>query len=169
MVKHIPLPRHLLQLFGACEGSLPRVRHSSSPSRAPLDKAGHGSDCEAKDARGKARTHSFCRFHKINHHCHGRPRLFIQRRMLRNMMAKDRFEGGQEHAMLWLLAYVFLLRVPSEVPCVQQVQPYGGLFVFAGGFADMHQPQRPGGFSYGAVRAMARGWRTVLAFTLPEE
>ena len=45
-----------------------------------------------------------------------RPKLFIQRCMLRNIIAsKLREEGGEKHAMLWLFAYTYLLRVPSEV------------------------------------------------------
>ena len=47
--------------------------------------------------------------------CCPRPRLFIQRCMLRNMMAaKQSEDGGAAHAALWLIAYLFLLRVPSE-------------------------------------------------------
>ena len=47
----------------------------------------------------------------------GRPKMFIQRFMLRNIMTAEIKKGamGLRHAMLWLVAYTFLLRVPSEV------------------------------------------------------
>ena len=40
-----------------------------------------------------------------------RPKLAIQRTMLRNMMTAD---GEVSHGALWLLAYTWLLRLPSE-------------------------------------------------------
>ena len=44
-----------------------------------------------------------------------RPRMFIQRNILRNMMkAKMKERSGVTQAMLWLFAYTYLLRVPSE-------------------------------------------------------
>ena len=44
-----------------------------------------------------------------------RPKLFLQRSVVLNIvLAADRGIGSVEQAMLWLLAYQFLLRVPSE-------------------------------------------------------
>ena len=41
--------------------------------------------------------------------------MFIYRNLLKNMMKQDeRFHTDAAHRMLWLLAYTFLLRVPSE-------------------------------------------------------
>ncbi len=52
----------------------------------------------------------------------GRPRMFIQRNMLKNIMAlKSKQQGGASQAMLWLFSYLFLLRVPSEV-CFSMVR-----------------------------------------------
>ena len=46
----------------------------------------------------------------------GRPRQSIGRTLVRNMLAAvGRGWTAPEHAMLWLVAYMFLLRVPSEV------------------------------------------------------
>ena len=44
-----------------------------------------------------------------------RPRMFLQRTHVRNMLAAVGTGYETERfAMLWLMAYVFLLRVPSE-------------------------------------------------------
>ena len=44
-----------------------------------------------------------------------RPRMFIQRTTMRNMVISvERELETMEYAMLWLVAYTFLLRVPSE-------------------------------------------------------
>ena len=40
-----------------------------------------------------------------------RPKLAIQKTMLRNLIAKD---GNRAHGALWLLTYLWLLRLPSE-------------------------------------------------------
>ena len=45
-----------------------------------------------------------------------RPKLFIQRCMLRNLFVRaNADEEGKAHAMLWAVSYEFLLRLPSEV------------------------------------------------------
>ena len=50
-----------------------------------------------------------------------RPRMFIQREMMRNMvLAVDRQLESHKFAMLWLVAYWFLLRVPSEALPMQK-------------------------------------------------
>jgi hypothetical protein len=53
-----------------------------------------------------------------------RPRMFIQRTMVRNMcLSVERGLLSFDMAMLWLTAYVFLLRVPSEaLPLVRGTQ-----------------------------------------------
>ena len=53
----------------------------------------------------------------------GRPRLAIQRTMLKAMIAHD---GVPSHTALWLIAYIWLLRLPSEalpmVVCASEPQ-----------------------------------------------
>lgn len=55
-----------------------------------------------------------------------KPKLAIQRTMLRNMLDRDRHkEADMDHAMLWLMAYTWLLRVPSEaLPVVKVSEDY---------------------------------------------
>jgi hypothetical protein len=55
-----------------------------------------------------------------------RPRLAVQRTMLRAMMAQD---GTPSRTALWLLAYTWLLRLPSEAlpMCVCASEPQRGV------------------------------------------
>ena len=47
--------------------------------------------------------------------CFHRPRMFLQRTHVRNLIAAVATGvESEKFAMLWLMAYVFLLRVPSE-------------------------------------------------------
>ena len=50
-----------------------------------------------------------------------KPKMFLQRSLMRNMvLAVDRNLETQQFAMLWLVAYWFLLRVPSEALPMQK-------------------------------------------------
>ena len=54
--------------------------------------------------------------------CLQRPKLFIERCTLRNMLARaQQTSEGRTHAALWLVSYLFLLRVPSEAGTVSHV------------------------------------------------
>ena len=69
--------------------------------------------------------------HNLLHASHmcgqfGRPRLAIQRTMLKAMIAHD---GMPSHTALWLIAYIWLLRLPSEAlpMCVCASEPQRGV------------------------------------------
>jgi len=57
----------------------------------------------------------------------GRPKLAIQRTMLKAMIAHD---GVPSHTALWLIAYIWLLRLPSEAlpMCVCASEPARGVY-----------------------------------------
>ncbi len=94
----------------------PRGRRTSSWSSGPEE--GHVRHRETSALHDQVPVPNSCRMPHMPPKRH-RPRMSIQRCMLRNMMAEElRLNAGGEHAMLWLMAYTFLLRLPSEALCM---------------------------------------------------
>ena len=124
MVNDFPLPGHLLELFELCKKCLLRAGTRAAGGRTSCCEASDGRNRQENVVFNKACLHNlFAGRSGVSAVC--RLTLAIQRATLKAMMAQDRVPS---HTALWLLAYTWLLRLPSEAlpMCVCASEPQRG-------------------------------------------